>query len=536
MSALPGPIPPEKAQLLYDLGCAFAEQLELDELVGSITRRCRDAFSAEGTAVLLLDESTQQLYFPYVAEEDPVVAQRLLSIRFSANEGIAGGVVTGGKGEIVNDAASDPRFYTGVDEDTGVQTRAIMTAPLISQRGRIGVIQVINPSSGTFSAGDLTFLEALAGSIGVAIENARMYGELKAREQNLRTQVGALRRDMARQDSFQEIIGSSGAMAELFHFMESAAASPIAVLVEGETGTGKELVARGIHRASERGGAPFLAVNCAALPAELLESELFGHRKGAFTGAIADRVGIFEAATGGTIFLDEVGELPIAMQAKLLRVLQNGELTPVGTTQVRKVDIRVISATNRDLKAAVADSSFREDLYYRLATFPLAVPALRERAEDIPLLADHFLTNAIERHKKQVRGIESSAFDAMMQYEWPGNVRQLENEVERAVALTLAGAAIERRVLSKDVIGEFGSDPAAGLGRDSVAEIDAAATQGEGAGKKSLAPLKRARAAFEARYIAESLRRHDGNVSHTAEALGLSRVMLQKKMKDYRLR
>jgi Nif-specific regulatory protein len=528
-------IPPEKAQLLYDLGCAFAEQLELDELVGSITRRCRDAFTAEGTAVLLLDEGTQQLYFPYVAEEDPVVAQRLLSIRFPAGQGIAGGVLTAGKGQIVNDVASDPRFYTGVDEHTGIKTRAIMTAPLISQRGRIGVIQVINPSAGEFGNDDLMFLEALAGSIGVAIENARMYGELKTREENLRVQVGALRRDMARQDNFQEIIGSSEAMAEVFHYMESAAASPIAVLIEGETGTGKELVARGIHRASDRGGAPFLAVNCAALPAELLESELFGHRKGAFTGAIADRVGIFEAASGGTIFLDEVGELPIGMQAKLLRVLQNGELTPLGTTQVRKVDIRVISATNRDLKAAVADHSFREDLYYRLATFPLAVPALRERAEDIPLLADHFLTGAVERHKKHVRGIESAAFDAMMQYEWPGNVRQLENEIERGVALTLDGAAIEQRVLSKDVLGELGGDPAPLLGGDSAAQVEDAAGEA-GDTKRALAPLKRARSAFEARYIAESLRRHDGNVSHTAEALGLSRVMLQKKMKEYRLR
>lgn len=528
-------IPPEKAQLLYDLGCAFAEQLELDELVGSITRRCRDAFSAEGTAVLLLDEASQQLFFPYVAEEDPVVAQRLLSIRFSAGAGIAGGVVTSGKGRVVNDVASDPDFYAGVDQDTGVQTRAIMTAPLISQRGRIGVIQVINPSSGSFSREDLTFLEALAGSIGVAIENARMYGELKAREKNLRVEVGALRRDMARQDCFQEMIGSSEAMAELFQYMESAAASPIAVLVEGETGTGKELVARGIHRASERGAAPFLAVNCAALPAELLESELFGHRKGAFTGAIADRTGIFEAASGGTIFLDEVGELPLAMQAKLLRVLQNGEITPVGTSQVRRVDIRVVSATNRDLKAGLADHTFREDLYYRLATFPLAVPALRERAEDIPLLADHFLTAAIARHKKPIRGIESSAFDAMMQYEWPGNVRQLENEIERAVALTLADGVIERRVLSKDVIGEFGGDTVPALNADSAAEVEGAAGEA-GDGKRALAPLKRARSAFEARYIAESLRRHDGNVSHTAEALGLSRVMLQKKMKDYGLR
>ena len=526
-------IAPERAQLLYDLGCAFAEQLELDELVGSIIRRCRDAFSAEGTAVLLLEEHSNELFFPYVAEEDPLVAQRLLSVRFPADQGIAGAVLTAGKGLIVNDTADDPRFYPGVDDSTGVQTKVVMSAPLQSQRGRIGVIQVINPSTGSFDTPDLEFLEAMAGSIAVAIENARMYGELKAREKDLRTQVGALRRDMARQDSFHEIIGSSEAMAEVFHFMESAAASPISVLIEGETGTGKELVARGIHRASERGAAPFLAVNCAALPAELLESELFGHRKGAFTGAIADRVGIFEAASGGTIFLDEVGELPLAMQAKLLRVLQNGEITPIGTTTVRKVDIRVLSATNRDLKAAVADSGFREDLYYRLATFPLAVPALRERSEDIPLLADHFLSGAADRHKKQIKGIAGEAFDSLMAYNWPGNVRQLENEVERAVALTLDGSALERKVFSRDVLGEMSPEQPLSSSQNETVDMAADASAD---GKRPVAPLKRARAAFEARYISESLKAHEGNVSRTAESLGLSRVMLQKKMKEYRLR
>ncbi len=205
--------------------------------------------------------------------------------------------------------------------------------------------------------------------------------------------------------------------------MESAAFSPIAVLIEGETGTGKELVAQGIHAAGERSQGPFVAVNCAALPQELLESELFGHKRGAFTGAGQDRRGLFEAADGSTIFLDEVGSMPLAMQAKLLRVLQEGEITPLGHTRPRKVDVRVISATNNDLEQAVRDRTFREDLYYRLAAFPLRLPPLRDRREDIPLIADHLLAVAQERHRKELRGFSDAAIERMTTYDWPGNVR-----------------------------------------------------------------------------------------------------------------
>src|SRR5262249_42076567 len=203
-----------------------------------------------------------------------------------------------------------------------------------------------------------------------------------------------------------EIIGNSAAMTDVFHLMESAAVSPISVLIEGGTGTGKELVARGIHRASARGSEPFVAVNCAALPEGLLESELFGHRRGAFTGATQDQAGVFEAATGGTIFLDEIGEMPLVMQAKLLRVLQESEVTRVGERQARKIDVRVISATNRDLVEAVARGGFRDDLFYRVGAFPIRLPALHERREDIPLLAGHFLVAAAQRHPKRIAGWE----------------------------------------------------------------------------------------------------------------------------------
>jgi two-component system response regulator HupR/HoxA len=307
-------------------------------------------------------------------------------------------------------------------------------------------------------------------------------------------------------------------MGEVFRLMESAAASPISVIVEGATGTGKELVARGIHAASSRADAPFVAVNCAAVAETLLESELFGYRRGAFTGATQDQRGLFEAASGGTILLDEVGEMPAAMQAKLLRVLQESEVVPIGDRRPRRIDIRVISATNRDLAAEVERKAFRQDLYYRLAAFPIRLPTLRERRDDLPLLAARFLAASAARHGKRVPGFEPVALEMLTAFDWPGNVRELQNEIERAVALARDGETIGARHLSSKIAG---GRPAAAP--EEAADADATA-------------LRAARAAFEARHIARVLRAHGGNVTHAAEALGLSRFMLQKKMKEYGLR
>jgi transcriptional regulator with PAS, ATPase and Fis domain len=369
---------------------------------------------------------------------------------------------------------------------------------------------------------ELDFLAALSGSVAVGIENARLYEQLRTSEERLRTQVGALRRDLARRDRFMEIIGTGPAMAEVFRLMESAATSPIPVLIEGDTGTGKELVARAIHRESARAEGPFLAVNCAAFQETLLESELFGHRRGAFTGATHDRRGLFEAAERGTVFLDEVGEMSAAMQAKLLRVLEEGEVTPVGDSRPRRVDVRVVSATNRNLAAEVASRRFREDLYYRLVAYPIRLPALRTRREDVPLLADHFLRIAVETHRKHIRGIEPAALERLVRHEWPGNVRELRNEIERAVTLARDGEAIGPAHLSMR-LGESGGDAAA-------TAWGVALCGGEGPS------LLGARRAFEARYIGEVLRQEDGNVSRAAKRLRISRVMLQRKMKAYGLR
>ena len=512
MSADPG-----RLRLLYELGCAFAARHDLDSLVELVVRRCREVLDAEGAAILLVDEAGQELYFPYVAEEDPQVRERLLGLRFPAHEGIAGAVLSSGKALRVDDAANDPRFYRGIDRASGLTTRGLLSAPVSGQRGVLGILQVVNKrGGGAFGDDDLEFLAALAGSVGVAIDNAQLWAELSSAAERLRAQVGVLRRDRARRDPRHDIVGEAPPMAEVFRLLQSAATSPIPVLIEGETGTGKELVARSIHAAGPRADEPFVAVNCAALPEHLLESELFGHRRGSFTGATSDQVGLFEAATGGTIFLDEVGELPLSMQAKLLRVLEESEVLPVGERRPRKIDVRVVTATNRDLSVEIAARRFRDDLYYRIAAFPIRLPALRERRDDIPLLVERFLADAAARHTKAIAGIEPGALKRIVAHDWPGNVRELKNELARAVAIAGDGERIGVGHLSA----RLGAAPAAGPAPVSDTSVD----------------LRRAREGFEASYIAQVLRQHDGNVTHAARALGISRVALQNKMKEYALR
>jgi Nif-specific regulatory protein len=533
----------ERYRTIFELGNAFASRLGLGELIPLVISKCREVLDADGVSVMLLDEERDELYFPYISQDDPEVARRLFALRLSASHGIAGAVLRARRAEKIDDSQSDPRHYSGVDQKTGVTTKSMLAAPLLCGDTCLGVIEAVNHRGGTpFSNADLALFEQLARSIAVAIDNARRFGEVKASADRLRMQVGALRRDLARGDRFGGLVTASPAMLEVSKFMESAALSPIPVLIEGETGTGKELVARGIHRASPRAEGPFVAVNCAALPESLLESELFGHRRGAFTGATDDHPGLFKAATGGVIFLDEIGEMPLPMQAKLLRVLQENEVTPVGDTRSVKVDVRVISATNRDLKAALAARAFREDLYYRLAVFPIRIPPLRERREDIPFLAARFLEAAAERHHKKLRGLDAAVVDLLSSYDWPGNVRELQNEIERAVALVAGGENVTVEHLSAKLRDAGTPRTAVSVSQPARASRGAArvATPDDHGPCQMKGPLAaslpEARAAFEAQYISEVLHRHDGNVSRAAAALGVSRVALQKKMKRYGLR
>jgi two-component system, NtrC family, response regulator HupR/HoxA len=515
-------------KLLFELSRAFAEIKDLESLLGSIANRCRELFGVGSeVAIMLLDRDTDELYFPYTDTQRPLHMPQLSDVRIPAGPGtLSGMVMATGKAELVPDAEADPRFNRDVQEKLRKRMGCVLLVPLKTRDGMVGIITVSGERGAPpWNADDLGFLENLGSYVALAIENARMYERLRTAEEDLRVEVGALRADLERRDLFPEIIGTSTAIRELIRLMESAAASPIAVLIEGETGTGKELVARGVHRASPRGEGPFLAVNCGAFTPELLESELFGHERGAFTGADRAHRGLFETLNGGSILLDEVGEMPPAMQVKLLRVLQEGEILPVGATVGRRIDVRVISASNVNLEAEVARGRFRADLYYRLAAFPIRVPRLAERRGDIPALVDHLLHRAVVAHGKQIVGITPEARSLLIECEWPGNVRQLKNEVERAVALAQPGAGIDLDDLSESVrnalspADDLGGGPADG--RSVV--VDAA-------------PLRDARHAFELRYIEDVLEREGGNVSRAATVLGISRVMLHKKLKQLGLR
>lgn len=266
---------------------------------------------------------------------------------------------------------------------------------------------------------------------------------LLVRMEDLQAELETLRTSLNPSDDLGELIGRSKSFERAISLLRKSAATQVTVMLTGETGVGKERFARALHGMSPRADKPFVAVNCAALPHELIESELFGAEKGAYTGAGNARPGRFERADGGTLFLDELGDLPLAAQAKLLRVLQNGEIERLGSTQIRKVDVRVVAATNVDLEAAVADGRFRRDLMYRLNVYPIAIPPLRDRAEDIDVLAQHLLTKFMAQHNKRVAGITDRALDAMRHYTWPGNIRELENLIERALIITTAGQMVD---------------------------------------------------------------------------------------------
>jgi len=326
----------------------------------------------------------------------------------------------------------------------------------------------------------------------------------------LRAENARLREELAAR--YHDLVGASAAMRAVYRLVERAAPTRATVLVTGESGTGKELVARALHAASPRARRAFVALNCAALPAELAEAELFGHVKGAFTGAVQDRAGLFEAADGGTLFLDEIGDMPLALQAKLLRVLETGEVTRVGATRAQTVDVRVVAATHRALDALVAEGRYRDDLRYRLAVLAVHLPPLRERREDVPALAAHFLAHFAERHGVPPKPLGDDARRALLAHDWPGNVRELRNALERALLLA-DSPAIAAADLPPEVRGS-----AAPLRPAEAAVADLPFVEAR----------RRAIDAFDRAFLVAALERHGGNLSAAARALGVHRQSLQK--------
>lgn len=318
--------------------------------------------------------------------------------------------------------------------DAGIRSYAVV--PMLKQDECIGTLRIASRTAELGSTEDTEFLGEVAKQLALAVENLKAYEEIACLKAKLQVENSYLQDEIRREHNFEEILGSSPGLLRLLGRVESAAPTDANILIYGETGTGKELIARAIHSRSARRDSPLVKVNCGAIPAGLVESELFGHVKGAFTSASGSRVGRFELANGGTLFLDEVGELPLETQVKLLRVLQEQEFEPVGSNRTIKIDVRIIAATNRNLEEMVQSGSFRSDLYYRLNVIPLHVPALRERRSDIPVLATSFLEQYAKRMGKAIRAASQETMKLLQDYAWPGNIRELQNVIERGIVLS----------------------------------------------------------------------------------------------------
>ncbi|HLL24403.1 MAG TPA: sigma 54-interacting transcriptional regulator, partial [Kofleriaceae bacterium] len=389
---------------------------------------------------------------------------------------------------------------------------SILAVPLWRGEDIIGLIQADNrAASGMFTENDLERALLLAGQASLAIDNATLVARLRVAEERARGENVYLKRKETK-IKFDNIIGDSPAMKAVLSQLERVIDTRATVCVEGETGTGKELIASAIHHQSGRAEKMFVAQNCAALPENLLESELFGHKRGAFTSADSDKKGLFEIADGGTLFLDEMGEMPLTLQAKLLRVLQEGTIRAVGATSEKQVDVRIICATNRDLAAEVEKGRFRQDLYYRLMVFPIKLPPLRERREDIPALAAHFLKRYADEYRLEIPGFTQDALDALASYNWPGNIRELENEIQRLVIQAETGHWIEITDLSPRLRKVEGT----------ITRI--APKQGT---------LKEMMEQVERWLITEALRDHGNNKTKTAATLGITREGLHKKLAKF---
>jgi transcriptional regulator with GAF, ATPase, and Fis domain len=389
--------------------------------------------------------------------------------------------------------------------------RTVVALPILTAGRVLGVLYVDSHSiAHEFTPEDIAILEGFAAQVAVALENARLHEELKDSKNRLEMENLNLRRALKEESRYGLLVGRSPKMLRVIELMEKVIPTQVSILIQGETGTGKELIARAIHLNGPRREKNFMAVNCGALPESLLESELFGYRKGAFTGASEDRIGLFEAADGGTLFLDEVGEMPATLQVKLLRVLQDSQIRRVGDTVSRRVDFRLIAATNRDLKTEVEAGRFRQDLFYRLNVVPISLPPLRERGEDVLLLAQHFLELFMKQQTKTVRGLSAESRELLLRHPWPGNVRELENAMARAVALADEGGAIEPLLF--------------GLGAPVTRRWDGQHT------------LRETLDAVEAETIREALRQCESNVSRAARALGVSRQHLHNRMNAHGIR
>ncbi|KAF0244745.1 MAG: transcriptional regulator containing GAF AAA-type ATPase and DNA binding [Planctomycetota bacterium] len=496
---------------------ALTQERDVEKLLGRIMDEVTRVLDADRSTLFLYDSERREL-FSKIAQRAEVT-----EIRLPIGRGLAGHVAKTGTAMAVDDVYDDPRFTPETDRSTGYRTKTVACAPLLTPDGRtVGVLEVMNKREGVFDPDDVKLLTAFAAFSAVAIENARLYDEdarksmqiqalnrqLKdalerqtKRLANVEQELESSKRELGERFQARNIVGRAPAMVELQRLVDRVAGTDAPVLIQGESGTGKELLAKAIHFGSRRAAGEFVAENCAAVAETLLEAELFGHKKGAFTGADRDRQGLFEIASGGTLFLDEVGDMSLEMQKKLLRALQEGEIRPVGARDNRKVDVRILAATNKDLDVMMKEGTFREDLYYRLNVVRLRLPALRERREDIPILVEFFLDQIAKESGRPRATVSDRAMKALVRHGWPGNVRELQNEIRRAAIM--ADGLIDPEHLSPQVLGSAGAD-----------------------GMPTGGTLKGAKLALERKMIEAALKRTGGNVAAAARELGVHRPQL----------
>lgn len=472
---------------------------DLDLLLQLIITSATGVVHAEAASLLLLDPKTDSLYFKVATGAK---SEAVKDFRVKVGQGIAGHVAKTGQPQLIADAGKDNRWMREISDSIDYETRSMACVPLTLNSKTIGVVQVINKNDDTqFTQADMDVLEEFSSLAALAIGSARNLEQVRRENQDLKKELGEK----------HQIIGKSIVLKKVLEDAQKLSRSKTTALIQGESGTGKELLARLIHRESPRKDQLLVVLNCAALPETLLESELFGYEKGAFTGATGRKIGKFETAHEGTLFLDEIGEMAPGIQAKLLRVLQEGVFYRVGGNIPITVDVRVLSATNKKLKKEVEAGNFREDLYYRLNVVQLTIPPLRERLEDVSLLADHFLNVFKKETGFSNLTISESAMDKMSRYNWPGNIRELRNAIERAVVM--------------------------GDGQTIMPEdLPISASLPKFAGLKVGLTLDEALNEFKKEFILLNLKHTDGNRSNAAKIMDIQRTYLSRLITRYEIR
>jgi formate hydrogenlyase transcriptional activator len=425
----------DRSQLLLEINNTLVSNLNLSELLSAISNCLNTVMPHDAAALALYDESLKELRLTaldFPAYEEPCAAGKIIPL-----EGTPAGLALTTREPVLSDYSKS--------EDARVVSSGLKsgcTAPLLFRDRVLGVLSIKSLRENAFSRDDAELFGQVAKQVAIAVENALAYREIETLKNKLEEEKLYLEEEIRTEYNFEEIIGNSPALKRVLQDVETVAATDSTVLIYGETGTGKELIAHAIHNLSQRRERTLVKVNCAAIPTGLLESEFFGHEKGAFTGAIDRRIGRFELANQGTIFLDEVEDIPLELQSKLLRVLQEQEFERLGSSRTLRVSVRVVAATNSDLAELVAEKKFRSDLYYRLNVFPINVPPLRERPEDIPMLVHFFAQKFAQQMKRRIESVPKDTMAALTSYHWPGNIRELQNLVERGVILS-RGSSLE---------------------------------------------------------------------------------------------